>query len=328
MADRRQVVISNGGLGTFQSCKRKYDLRNNQSLEQIEKPAYFAIGSAFHTGVEKLRDGESLKVAIEAAKVDLIDVDNKIKVAAMVEAWNDNTKAFYDGYEIIEAEKEFLTKHTSNAHTDYFFGGIVDALARDRSGRIFILENKTTSDTLDRFCDRLWAERQGLLYNWALTRLGYPIAGIIYDVIKKPTIKRQLATPEHKRRYKKASKDGVVELYAGQREYDEIAGSYHDRIMRGYREKSFDSFRQEVIVHTPAQLLELDNDLNDIMDEYIAVEGKNRWPRSLGSCSSWNRTCEFSPYCSAGSDEVILQTLFKKRRRVFEDISTKTEEKV
>jgi hypothetical protein len=327
LADRRQVVISNGGIGTFQSCKRKYDLRNNRSLEQIEKPEYFAIGSAFHTGIEKLRDGESLKVAVDASKVGL-DADNQIKVAAMVESWRTFTREFYEEYEIIEVEKEFLTKHTSNMHTDYFFGGIVDALARDRSGRIFILENKTTSDTLDRFCSRLWSTRQGLLYNWALTRLGIPIAGIIYDVIRKPTLKRQLATPEHKRRYKKATKDGVVELYAGQREYDEIAGSYHDRLMRMYREKSFDSFRCEVIVHTPAQIAELDKDLDEIMDEYVATEARSKWPRSLGSCSSFNRMCEFSPYCSAGSDEVILQTLFKKRKRVFEDISTKTEEKV
>ena len=317
---RKTVVLSNSGIGTLQTCKRLYHLKYNRNLEQMEKPVYFKIGGAFHTGVEFYRGDFTLAESIAEAKACLDDVDHQVMVSAMLTAWETHTKNFYKGYEVVDVEMEFELKYAHGAVTDYYFAGVVDALVKDSAGRVFILENKTTSDTIERFGSRLWAQRQGLLYNWALRRLGHPIAGIIYDVTKKPAMKRKLATPTEKRKYKKPDKNGELKLYAGQREHDESAGAYHQRILELYSERSADYFAQEVIVHTPAQLESIDTDFKDILNELMFCERTGTWPRSLTACYAWNRSCEFQPYCGAGNDEVILQTLFKERKRVFDNL--------
>ena len=296
-----------------------YDLKYNRNLEQIEKPLYFRIGGAFHTGVELYRKGSSISKAIVEAKSGFSNIDNATIVAAMLTGWHKNTKEFYRDYEVIEVEMEFEYRYAFGVK-DYFIAGVIDALVRDKQGRVFILENKPTSDTLERFTDRLWAARQGLLYHWALRQLGYQVDGVIYDVIKKPTMKRRLATPVDKRKYKKPNKDGVIQIYAGQREEDETADAYYDRLLEFYGENKGDLFAQEVMTHTPAQMEAMDDDFKGILNEYLGHVNRKEWPRSLGACHAWNRTCEFQPYCGAGNNEVILQTLFKERKRVFNNL--------
>ena len=265
--------------------------------------------------MEAKRQGKTITQAIKTAIDVFDDVDNKAVVTAMLKEWNNRSSAFYKKYKVVDIEMEIKLHLATIEDGEIYFAGAIDALLEDDQGRLFIGENKTTSDTMDRFTSRLWAQRQGLLYNWALRQMGYPVAGIIYDVIRKPTVKRHLATPPEKRKYKK---DGET-LYSGQRLTDETQAEYQKRIQAWYADKS-DCVSHEVIVHTPAQLQAIEQDLENIINALVFYKHTNNWPRSLSACYAWNRACEFAPYCSAGNDEIILESLYKKRERVFEKL--------
>ena len=314
------IVLSNSGIGTLQTCPWMYRLKYELELEQMEKPIYYRVGSAFHAGVEAVRNGSQLKHAIKTAIEPLEDIDSKSVVTAMLYEWHANSVRFYEDYEVLEVEMKLEAPLAQYDGGEIYFAGVIDALLRDKQGRLFIGESKTTSDTMERYCSRLWAQRQGLLYNWALRRLGYDIAGIIYDVTRKPNIKRKLATPRDKWKYKK---DGET-LHSGQRKSDETQADYVARIKQWYVGKD-DSVWQEIIVHSPAQLAAIEVDVGKILKALVFYRETDNWPRSLSACYAWNRACEFAPYCSSGNDELILSTLYKKRDRVFENLINRGE---
>ncbi len=315
------IVLSNSGIGSLQTCPFMYYLKNIEDWEMIEKPIYYAVGGAFHTGKELIRKEMPLPEAIaEATKVFDDDIDSRALVAAMLSEWYKASRQFYQDYEIVDVEMKIELPLAEYEGGEIYFAGMADALLKDKNGRLFVGESKTTSDSVDRFCSKLWAQRQGLLYVWALRRLGYDVVGIIYDVTKKATIKRGMATPMEKRKYKK---DGET-LYAGQREHDESYSEYLSRLKQWYQSKP-ESFAQEVIVHSKQQLDAIENDMSNILKALVFYQATDNWPRSLSSCYAYNRACEFAHYCSAGNDELILQSLYKKRDRVFSKLINKGE---
>ena len=162
------IVLSNSGIGTLQTCPWMYHLKYERNLEQMDKPLYYKVGSAFHLGVEAKRQGKTITQAIKTAIDVFDDVDNKAVVTAMLKEWNNRSSAFYKKYKVVDIEMEIKLHLATIEDGEIYFAGAIDALLEDDQGRLFIGENKTTSDTMDRFTSRLWAQRQGLLYNWAL----------------------------------------------------------------------------------------------------------------------------------------------------------------
>lgn len=85
--------------------------------------------------------------------------------------------------------------------------GRKDALAFfPREGRAKVVEHKHTSADITTGSDywaRLAIDTQSSIYVEAAQRVGFDIDTVLYDVSKKPDIRRKLATPEEKRKYTK-----------------------------------------------------------------------------------------------------------------------------
>jgi hypothetical protein len=191
----------------------------------------------------------------------------------------------------------------------YALGGTIGAIARLDDGLLYVVEHKTTSESIDdgsEYWQRLRLDSQVSDYFVGARSLGYDVAGCYYDVIAKPRLSPLEATPPEKRQYTK--KDG--RLYAGQREADETPYEYRARLDASIAENAERYFARAIVARVEDEEIEaaLDtwNTARDIREADLAL----RHPRNPDACKVWGQMCEFFAVCTREVD-VNDATLFR-----------------
>ncbi len=96
-------------------------------------------------------------------------------------------------FEIVEVEKEFVGEirnpDTGRQSQTFRIAGKVDGIVRCHDG-LYLLEHKTASTVDASYLDKLWTDTQIALYCYYLRELGYPIVGVIYNVLLKSRLKQ------------------------------------------------------------------------------------------------------------------------------------------
>ena len=153
------------------------------------------------------------------------------------EAWHVDAAERFDviGVEL-PFECDLVNPATGATSRTFRLAGKLDALCRERTtGRVLIVEHKTSSEDLTPGGDyhaRLRMDSQVSTYFAGARSLGYEPAACLYDVLRKPAMRPQLATPHGARKYTKPTKtEPEPRLYAGQREHDETPEEYEARML-------------------------------------------------------------------------------------------------
>lgn len=174
--------------------------------------------------------------------------------------------------------------------------GKLDLVARDSAGRNWIVEHKTSSESLEpggTYWRRLRMDTQVSTYFDGAAALGHDVAGCIYDVLAKPAQRPLKATPVEARKYRK---DGA--LYATQRETDETVEEYEARVMEAIAEKPEDFF---VRIEVPRLESELHEARVDRWQQAVRMredERLGRAPRNPDACMRGSKPCPFFDVCS------------------------------
>jgi hypothetical protein len=214
--------------------------------------------------------------------------------------------------EALEVEAEFrvpLTNPaTGAASRSFLLGGKIDAIARERrTGRIFVVEHKTASESFEDgsvYRARLKLNNQVSVYFRGAEALGYAPAACLYDVVGKPAIRPLKATPAAQRKYTRERLDrsgNVVEparLYANQREADETPEEYAVRLrdaIAGAPEQYFARFE---VVRLDDEIAEHAADLWQTARAVRAAERAGHAPKNDDGCFAYGRACEFLPACT------------------------------
>ncbi len=96
-------------------------------------------------------------------------------------------------FEVVEVEKEFVGEirnpDTGRQSQTFRIAGKVDGIVRCHDG-LYLLEHKTVSTFDASYLDKLWTDTQIALYCYYLRELGYPIVGVIYNVLLKSRLKQ------------------------------------------------------------------------------------------------------------------------------------------
>ena len=97
--------------------------------------------------------------------------------------------------------------------------------------------------------ERLTLDLRYSTYIEAAKSLGYPVDGVVYDVLGKPKQKPLQATPVEKRKYTKPTKkEPAPRLYANQRDRDETAEEYGRRLLEAIAEAPDRFYQRQKIV--------------------------------------------------------------------------------
>lgn len=207
-ATRRSLPLLTGSaMRTWRACPRLYDYRYIKLVRPRRESEALRFGLLMHAALEawwtaaKLYPDAAAKWIAAATAIlwhrTNDDLDHRARALALMGGyhcrWGDMT---WDGelLEVLDVEAEFraplVNPETGWESKTWNRAGKIDCIVRGRStGRVWILETKTTSDDFGPgtpYRDKLVLDPQISHYMVGAHALGYEPAGCIYDVLRRP----------------------------------------------------------------------------------------------------------------------------------------------
>lgn len=233
-----------------------------------------------------------------------------------------------DGLETIDTEVEWtlplINPDSGRSSRTFAVRGYFDALVRDSDGKIWVKERKTSSEDITLgtvWWERLRANAQASMYFDAGEQYcGQRIEGVLFDVVRKPSSKPHLATPEDKRKYTKGRPckvclgvgtvaerrcdacDGTSwaqepKLYGNQRANDETPAEYAERISSDVTANPIKYYVRGNIVRLQAEVEEARRDMWQNAETMRLQINAGAAPRSTHACFAYHRRCEYWDVC-------------------------------
>lgn len=179
----------------YLNCPAAEYLRYKASLvPRLKGSTARLLGSAVHKGLETGNIDEALALfdtvqPVSQEEQDQLDLDRVTCRAMLLGA-----KKAFEPLENMQHEVEFnlpiLNPQTGRAGRLFRLAGKVDGICT-KDGETWLVEYKTASTITKAYIDRLGIDGQITTYMHAMQRvLGKPIAGVIYRIIRKPSIRQ------------------------------------------------------------------------------------------------------------------------------------------
>lgn len=193
-------ILTHTSMQTARTCLRRYHYRYGLGLTRDRSFQALRMGGAVHLGLAAWSRGQDEFVEIATAGYDVTPpwADEyewqieRVSVDALLRGY----AGFYasDPLEYVEVEQSFrmpLVNPATDAESRTFrLAGRRDGIVRYEN-RLMVLERKTTAENIGPDSDywlRLRVDPQISLYALSARHDGHDVAGVLYDVIRKPTI--------------------------------------------------------------------------------------------------------------------------------------------
>jgi hypothetical protein len=190
---------------------------------------------------------------------------------------------------------------------------------------LYVCERKTSSEDItpgSPYWKRLTLDPQIAMYIEAVETMGHKVNGLIYDVLGKPKQKPLQATPLEARQYTKPTKkEPEPRLYANQRDRDETAEEYGQRVLQAIAEAPDRFYQRQKIVRLQSERHESRVDVWQTASAIRDARRLNVFPRNPDSCFQYFRECDFYPICS-GLTTAEDPLMFKVEERAHEELDS------
>lgn len=298
-------LLTASRMKSFRACARQHHYAYVLGKRPLQDSAALSFGSIAHAALEAYwptGPANALDLALQHLPEDM-DPFVRARAEAMLVgydvAWRD------EGFEALAIEKEFtlplINPETGASSRTWQLAGKIDLIARGPDGRVWVVEHKTSSEDIGAggaYRARLTLDGQVSQYIEGAAALGYDVAGVIYDVLRKPTIDPLEATPADSRKYKK---DGT--LYATQRDRDETPEEYRDRCVEALGAKPDRHFARIEVVRLEADRDEYRFDVWQLGELMQLSERTGRAPRNGDACFRYGSPCAYLAVCQ-GRDSI------------------------
>ncbi len=259
----KKILVTHSSLSCFMNCRKCYEYKYLRGIKPSEASRSLTFGSATHAFLERYfnevkkedfdsRFPEGRSEFIKDFMNDPLNVDvqeltkeEKCKLKAIAQRYIDVYEEIDStAYKVKAVEYEFQMPATDAKGRKYNtiqVAGKIDGVLEDNECKLWILEHKTTSDKSDAYIGRISIDSQIAIYAQAIERkFKKPVAGAIYDIIYKPSIKmRSGETDEEFEKRLSESKTGKIK-----RKIEESEEEFHERCLEAVTNENF---RREII---------------------------------------------------------------------------------
>jgi hypothetical protein len=217
-------------------------------------------------------------------------------------------------FEVIEVEKEFVGEirnpDTGRQSQTFRIAGKVDGIVRCHDG-LYLLEHKTAASVDANYLDKLWTDTQIALYCYYLRELGYPIVGVIYNVLLKSRLKQGKGETQEEFEIRKAelaakNKSGKT---TAKRQMPETDDEFQSRLTEWYSRP--EAFHREFIYLSEDRLAMLQDEVWEITQQYLDARRRGKWLLNTSNCFSYQRPCEYLAYCQSGFNPNVADNLYE-----------------
>lgn len=336
---RSLPLLTASRLATWRRCPREHHFRYVLGRVHVSSPAQ-RLGTLVHIGLEAWWQGAGAVTAMrQAAGVDADPYD-----LARAEAMLIGYGARWGGerYEVLAVEAEFR-RHLPQPDvmesgapwlyeaarpvgsctgpvlgTAWTLAGKLDALVRDSTGRVLIVEHKTTSEDISlgsAYWQRLRMDGQLSMYYLGALALGYEPAGVLYDVLVKPRTRPERASEQPRwtkgRRVRCSACIGPLpacptcggvgtieieppHLYRGQRLDDESPEAYRERLIE-------EIARAPERYYARAEVVRLESERRQYLTELRQLAQQVATAPPLpnpDACHRFGTMCGYHPVCT------------------------------
>ena len=318
-----KTLLTYSALNTFRNCPRKYKNRYLDNLRPRERAEALSFGSVIHTAIElwyRSPDTESRLPDVLAYIDDAFEnrvVDPNLMVqwhlaTAMIRGYAERYAT--EDFEVVEVEKEFVGEirnpDTGRQSQTFRIAGKVDGIVRCHDG-LYLLEHKTASNVDASYLDKLWTDTQIALYCYYLRELGYPIVGVIYNVLLKSRLKQGKGETQEEYEFRHAelaakNKSGKS---TEKRQMPETDDEFQDRLTEWYSRP--EAFHREFIYLSEDRLAMLQDEVWEITQQYLDARRRGKWLLNTSNCFSYQRPCEYLAYCQSGFNPNVADNLYE-----------------
>lgn len=336
-------VLTHSSEATFKTCPRKFFYRYRLGLVPAHDSNALRVGTAFHAGLEVLKNGGELCIAEHTVR-NLYESEpappwhdettyavERETALAMVRgwAWRYRDDAVIE-YLAVEHKFDLAILHpqTARQHQSFRNQGKIDGVCRLPDGRLAIVEHKTTGEDIEPGADywrRLALDSQISRYFLAARASGFDVVTTIYDVTRKPQIK-----PRNITKADQALATGQASYYGHsliarcpERETPEMYGA---RLLHDMMDRPERYFARMEVPRLEADLESFIAEQWQIAQQIGACERYGRYYRNTAACTSPYR-CTYLDICSgyAGDPEQQIPTGFRSADVLHPELVTETE---
>lgn len=290
--DRR---LTNSQMSCAKTCLRKHQLTYVLGIRRDNDAAPLRMGSAFHLGLDLKSKGKTADESIIGA----VAIYDAKAPGSMADDWytdwlveREIVARLLSGYfwrwsemdaqmEVIASELSLgmpITDPDTGRESDRFeYAGKLDKIVRLPDGRMAVMEHKTTGSDLDAQSDywkRLRIDSQISNYVLAAKHCGYAVETVLYDVVRKPTI-----------RLKKT----------------ETVAEYGERLGADMAARPDHYFARREIPRLAMDLADAQSDTWATSELLAWCDGHGHWPRNTGACVGFGR-CPMFDLCTNNFD--------------------------
>ena len=318
-----KTLLTYSALNTFRNCPRKYKNRYLDNLRPRERAEALSFGSVIHMAIElwyRSSDAESRLRDVLAYIDDAFEnrvVDSNLMIqwhlaTAMIRGYAERYGT--EEFEIVEVEKEFVGEirnpDTGRQSQTFRIAGKVDGIVRCHDG-LYLLEHKTASTVDASYLDKLWTDTQIALYCYYLRELGYPIVGVIYNVLLKSRIKQGKGETqeEYEARHAELAAKNKSGKSTAKRQMPETDDEFQARLTEWYSRT--EAFHREFIYLSEDRLAMLQDEVWEITQQYLDARRRGKWLLNTSNCFSYQRPCEYLAYCQSGFNPNIADNLYE-----------------
>lgn len=318
-----KALLTYSALNTFRNCPRKYKNRYVDQLRPRERAEALSFGSVIHTSIELWYRSTNTASRLQDVLAYIDDAfENRVVDENLHAQWHLATAMMrgyadryaFEEFEIVEIEKEFVGEirnpDTGRQSQTFRIAGKVDAIVRSHDG-MYLLEHKTASTIDGNYLDKLWTDTQIALYCHYLRELGYPIVGVIYNVLLKSRLKQGRGESEDEYEIRKAelaakNKSGKS---TAKRQVPETGAEFQARLAEWYSRP--DSFHREFIYLSEDRLSLLQEEVWEITQQYLDAKRRGKWLLNTSNCFSYQRPCEYLAFCQSGFNPNVSDNLYE-----------------
>ncbi len=317
-------VLTYSALNAFRNCPRKYKYRYIDHLRPVKRVDTLAFGSVIHEALERWytlpADTHRLLAILdfldEQFPAHQADPEQKAKwhlARAMMAGYA--SRYADEEFEVLAVEKKFEAgihnPDTGRASRTFTMAGKVDGIVRSQAdGELYVLEHKTASTITSDYLDRLWTDTQVALYAFYLRQIGYPIVGVIYNVMLKSRLQQRAGETQEQYEARRAAlaaknKSGKSTAKRQEPESDE---QFAARLAEWYARP--EAFHRERIFLSEERLAMLTEEVWEITQQYLDARRRGKWLLNTSNCFSFQRPCEYLPYCQSGFNPNVRNNLY------------------